>query len=167
VCALSPTIRAIFEWTAEKEYSGVFLGPADSFSSLHQDYWHTHAYLAQIQGRKRAILFSPEESDFLYGGKVHPEQPDFGRFPLFDRATAHECILEPGEILLMPAAWWHCVRGLEKSITVSHNFFTESNLTEHITHVLQKLPRLVQGLEQSPKWCEELHIDLPTSIFKV
>lgn len=158
VSALSPTLREIFEWTSKKDYWAVYLGPAGSLSRLHQDYWNTHAYLAQIQGRKRAILFSPEDSDFLYGAKVDPEQPDFGRFPLFDRATAYECVIEPGETLLMPADWWHCVRGLEKSITVSHNFFNESNFTEHMTRILRKLPTLVEGLERSPKWCEELRI---------
>ena len=58
----------------------------------------------------------------------------------------------------MPADWWHCVRGLEKSITVSHNFFNESNFTEHVTRILRKLPTLVEGLERSPKWREELRI---------
>jgi Cupin-like domain len=158
VSTLSPTLREVFEWTSQTNYTAVYLGPVGSLSSLHQDFWHTHAYLAQIQGRKRAILFSPEDSEFLYGGNVDPERPDFGRFPLFDRATAYECVIEPGETLLMPADWWHYVRGLEKSITVSHNFFTESNFTEHITSILRNLPTLIEGLEQSPKWREELHI---------
>lgn len=158
VFALSPTLREVFEWTSKIDYWAVYLGPAGSLSQLHQDYWNTHAYLAQIRGRKRAILFSPEDSDFLYGARVDPEQPDFGRFPLFDRATAYECVIEPGETLLMPADWWHCVRGLEKSITVSHNFFNESNLTEHMTRILRKLPTLIEGLERSPKWREELRI---------
>jgi Cupin-like domain len=158
VFALSPTLRRVFEWTSTYDYWAVYLGPAGSLSPLHRDYWNTHAYLAQIQGRKRAILFSPEDSDFLYGGEVDPEQPDFGRFPLFDRATAYECVIEPGETLLMPADWWHCVRGLEKSITVSHNFFNESNFAAHMTRILRNLPTLVEGLERSPEWREELRI---------
>ena len=158
VSTLSPTLREVFEWTSKTDYWAIYLGPAGSLSWLHQDYWNTHAYLSQIQGRKRAILFSPEDSDFLYGAKVDPEQPDFERFPLFDRATAYECVIEPGETLLMPADWWHHVRGLEKSITVSHNFFNESNFTEHMTRILRKLPTLVEGLERSPKWREELCI---------
>ena len=158
VSALSPTLREVFEWTSKKDYWAVFLSPAGSLSQLHQDYWNVHTYLTQIQGRKRAILFSPEDSDFLYDARVDPEQPDFGRFPLFDRATAYECVIEPGETLLMPAEWWHCVRGLEKSITVSHTFFNESNFTEQMTHILRELPTLVEGLERSPKWREELRI---------
>ena len=105
VSALNPTLRDVFEWTSDREYTAVFIGPEGSLSALHRDYWNTHAYLAQIQGRKRAILFSPEDSDFLYGGQVDPEQPDFERFPLFDRATAYECVIEPGDTLLIPANW--------------------------------------------------------------
>ena len=158
VSALSPTLRDVFEWTSNREYSAIFIGPEGSLSALHRDYWNTHAYLAQIQGRKRAILFSPEDSDFLYGGQVDPEQPDFERFPLFDCATAYECVIEPGDTLLIPANWLHHVRGLEKSITVSRNFFNESNFTKHMMHILRNLPILVEGINSSPNWREELRI---------
>jgi hypothetical protein len=158
VSALNPTVRRVFEWTSEREYTGVYIGPEGSLSALHRDYWNTHGYLAQIQGRKRAILFSPEDSHFLYGGRVDPEQPNFEQFPLFDCATAYEGVIGPGDILLTPANWWHHVRGLEKSITVSHNFFNDANFTEHMTHMLRNLPLLVQGIDKSPDCRRELGI---------
>jgi hypothetical protein len=165
VSALNPTLRDVFEWTSNREYSAVFIGPAGSLSALHRDYWNTHAYLSQIRGRKRAMLFSPEDSVFLYGGQVDPEQPDFERFPLFDCATAYECIIEPGDTLLIPANWLHHVRGLEKSITVSRNFFNDSNFTKHIVHILRDLPILVEGINRSPNWREELRIKWRVSDF--
>jgi ribosomal protein L16 Arg81 hydroxylase len=134
-------------------------------SALHRDFWHTHAYLAQIKGRKRAILFSPKDSDFLYSGQVDPEQPDFERFPLFDYATAYECVIGPGDTLLIPSKWWHYVRGLEKSITVSHNFFNESNLTQYMIHILRGLPTLVEGIDRSAEWRKELRIKWRASDF--
>jgi hypothetical protein len=165
VSALNPALRDVFEWTSDREYTAVFIGPEGSLSPLHRDYWNTHAYLAQIQGRKRAILFSPEDVDFLYGGQVNPEQPDFDRFPLFDRATAYECVIEPGDTLLIPANWLHHVRGLEKSITLSRNFFNETNFTKHMTHILRKLPRLVDGVNASQNWREDLRIEWRLSDF--
>ena len=165
VSALSPTVREVLEWTSQREFWAVYIGPEGSLSALHRDYWSTHGYLAQIQGRKRAILFSPEDSEFLYGGQVDPEDPDFDRFPLFDRATAYECVIEPGDTLLTPANWWHHVRGLDKSITVSHNFFNETNFTEHMTHVLRNLPDLVRGIECSSGWRQELNIKWHLSDF--
>jgi hypothetical protein len=165
VSALNPALRDVFEWTSDREYTAVFIGPEGSLSALHRDYWNTHAYLAQIQGRKRAILFSPEDVDFLYGGQVNPEQPDFDRFPLFDRATAYECVIESGDTLLIPANWLHHVRGLEKSITLSRNFFNETNFTRHMTHILRKLPRLVHGINISQNWREDLRIEWRSSDF--
>ncbi len=165
VSALNPTLRDVFEWTSNTEYTAIFIGPKDSLSALHDDYWDTHAYLVQIQGRKRAILFSPKDSDFLYGGQVDPEQPDFERFPLFDRATAYECVIEPGDTLLMPANWLHHVRGLEKSITLSHNFFNDSNFSKHMTHILRELPRIVKGVDSAPNWRQELRIKWRSSDF--
>ncbi len=168
VSALDPALRDIFEWTSNREYTAVFIGPEGSLSPLHHDFWNTHAYLAQIRGRKRAILFSPNDySDFMYGGQVDPEQPDFERFPLFDCATAYECIIEPGDTLLIPANWPHQVRGLEKSITVSHNFFNESNFSQHMTDVLRNLPVLAEGIDRSPNWRERLHIKWRLSDFTV
>ena len=157
--ALTSDLRELFQSTCGRSYCAVFLGPAGSLSPLHQDFWHTHAYLAQIHGRKRAMLFSPEDSGFLYRGEVDPEQPDFERFPLFERATAHECVIEPGDVLFIPPDWWHHVRGLEKSITMSNNFFNETNFAEHMTRILRKLPTLVQGLEKSPALRAALGID--------
>ena len=165
VSALNPTLRDVFEWTSNREYTAIFIGPEGSLSALHRDYWSTHAYLAQIQGRKRAILFSPEDLDFLYGGQVDPEHPDFERFPLFERATAYECVIEPGDTLLIPANWLHHVRGLEKSITVSCNFFNDSNFTQHMTHILRELPRMVAGLNSTPNWRQELRIKWRSSDF--
>jgi hypothetical protein len=158
VSALNPTLRAIFETASDKEFTGILIGPEGSLSALHRDFWSTHAYLAQIRGRKRAILFSPEDSDFLYRGQVDPEQPDFERFPLFDCATAYECVIEPGDTLLIPANWLHHVRGLEKSITVSHNFFNETNFSQYMARMLQNLPVLVECIDRSSIWREELRI---------
>jgi hypothetical protein len=165
VWALSPTLRDIFEVASHREFSAIYIGPEGSHSALHRDYWNTHAYLAQLRGRKRAILFSPDDSGFLYGGQVDPESPDFDRFPLFDCATAYECVIEPGDTLLIPANWLHHVRGLEKSITVSHNFFNDSNFTEHMVHFLRNLPTLVERIDRSPNWREELRIKWRPSDF--
>ncbi len=167
VSGLDPTLRDVFEWTHKRTYSAIFIGPEGSVSPLHQDYWNTHAYLAQIQGRKRAILYSPADSEFLYDGRVDPEQPNFEQFPLVNYATAYECVIEPGETLLIPADWWHYVRGLEKSITVSRNFFNDTNFSQHMIHILRNLPILAEGVDRSPNWRERLGIKWRLSDFSV
>jgi hypothetical protein len=61
VRVLSSTVRETLERVSQRVYSEVIVGPEGSLSNLHQDFQHTHACLAQIQGRKHARLFSPED----------------------------------------------------------------------------------------------------------
>jgi hypothetical protein len=154
--AFSPAMRDVFEYACGHEYWSLYIGPEGTLSKLHRDFWCTHACLAQIQGRKKAIMFSPEDSPFLYEGQVDPERPDFERFELFERATAYECVIEPGEMLFMPPDWWHHVRALEKSMTVSHNFFNDTNVNEHLAGIMSRLPGLLDGFEKHPEWRESL-----------
>ena len=74
-------------------------------------------------------------------------------------------VIEPGDTLLVPANWWHHVRGLEKSITMSHNFFNDSNLTQYMVHMLRNFPVLAKVIDKSPNWREELGIKWTLSDF--
>jgi hypothetical protein len=139
--------------------SGLLIGPAGSQAVLHQDYLHSHAYLAQIRGRKKCVLFSPDDSAALYNGKVDVDRPDLREFPLFRNATAFECILNPGESLFIPCGWWHHVLALEKSITVNYNFFNRVNFTAYLADLLQQLPSFVEGIEKSSAAKSGLGID--------
>jgi hypothetical protein len=105
----------------------VLVGPEGAFSKLHYDALSTHAYLGQFHGTKRCVLFSPADTPYLYGGAVDPSAPDLGRFPLYEQATPYECVLQPGELVFLPANWWHYVVCLEPSITVSFNFINSTN----------------------------------------
>jgi hypothetical protein len=147
---LPPAFARVLEENTKYLSGGFLIGPAGSIATLHSDILHTHAYLAQIVGRKRCVLFSPDDSGYLYGGKVDPDQPDFKRFPLYRHATAFECILEPGELLFMPSDWWHHVIALEKSITVSYNFFNRVNFGGYMKALFQDLPTILSELEKYP-----------------
>lgn len=138
--ALEEDVRQQMRAATGRSYWSVYLGPTHSLSPLHQDFGHTHAYLAMIAGSKRALLFPPSETPRLYGGAVDPEAPDLSRHPEFAEATAYECVLGPGELLFMPSDWWHHVRGLTPSITVSHNFFNATNASAHLRTALPPLP---------------------------
>ena len=135
------------------------IGPKNAQIGLHYDFLETHAYLAQIVGRKRCVLFSPDDSAALYDGAVNPDEPEFERFPLFRNATAYECILEPGELLFIPYRWWHHVVALDNSITVNYNFFNRVNFGAFLTSLFQALPDIVDGLAQSPEARAALGID--------
>jgi ribosomal protein L16 Arg81 hydroxylase len=167
---LPAALRRTLDQATRYFSAGILIGPKNAQIGLHHDFLETHAYLAQIAGRKRCVLFSPEDSAALYRGDVNVDAPDFEKFPLFRNATAYECTLEPGELLFIPYRWWHHVVGLEKSITVNYNFFNHVNFGAYLTHLLRDLPAVVEGLALSPEARAALGIewtcrgfDFPTS----
>lgn len=85
--------------------------------------------LVQIRGRKRVVLFSPEDCLYLYleadKSKIIDldEPPDqlFYKYPLLAEAVRYECVLEESDSLFIPSLWFHNTKALEFSIGI--NFF--------------------------------------------
>jgi Cupin-like domain len=111
----------------------LWLGPAGTFISLHKDnhnsFDHTNNVFAQIRGRKRVVLVSPEQDALMYPrsreqgawwhSQVDWENPDFDRFPLFRNVRLLETTLLPGELIFIPGNYWHSLRSLDPSISLS------------------------------------------------
>ncbi|ELU01364.1 hypothetical protein CAPTEDRAFT_90346, partial [Capitella teleta] len=47
------------------------------------------------------------------------DNPDLNKFPEFAKATAYECFLEAGDILFIPAFWFHNVINEEGGVAVN------------------------------------------------
>lgn len=101
-----------------------WLGPAGTMTPLHCDY--DDNIFAQIWGTKRIFLSPPHHGEFLYaweanpvlfGSFVNPEAPDFDKFPLARQATLIEVIVNPGDMLYIPAGWYHYVHALTFSLS--------------------------------------------------
>lgn len=101
-----------------------WIGPAGTVTPLHCDY--DDNIFAQIWGTKRIFLCPPHHDEFLYtseanailfGSPFDPEAPDFDQFPLARQASMIECIVHPGELLYVPAGWYHQVRALTFSLS--------------------------------------------------
>ncbi|XP_054277778.1 tRNA wybutosine-synthesizing protein 5-like [Macrosteles quadrilineatus] len=80
--------------------------------------------LIQVQGRKRVVLFKPSDVNYLYmdGDKsrvLDIDKPDLEKFPGFLKAQKYECILEPGDILFIPALWFHNTLALTYGVAVN------------------------------------------------
>lgn len=98
-------------------------------SSLHHD--PMDGFLYQVMGRKKLIVYAPDQAPYLYPMKaynnyqpcwVQPESPDFQTFPEFKKAQGIEVVLNPGELLVQPAGWFHAVYCLD-SPTFSVSYF--------------------------------------------
>jgi hypothetical protein len=101
-----------------------WIGPAGTVTPLHCDY--DDNIFAQIWGSKRIFLSPPHHDEFLYtreanpilfGSPFNPEAPDFETYPLARQASMVECIVNPGELLYVPAGWYHQVRALTFSLS--------------------------------------------------
>ncbi|PNF15568.1 Lysine-specific demethylase 8 [Cryptotermes secundus] len=111
--------------TEETDINAWF-GPKGTVSPLHYD--PKHNLLAQVVGEKRILLYHPDQSENLYPyegsflnntAQVDPEEPDYKTFPNYKNIIAWECHLKQGEMLYIPPKWWHHVRSLSTSFSVS------------------------------------------------
>lgn len=80
--------------------------------------------LIQIRGRKRVVLFPPNDALKMYlsGDKsrvIDVHAPDTNVFPDFYKAERYEVTLEPGDILFIPALWFHNTEALGFSVSVN------------------------------------------------
>jgi hypothetical protein len=120
-------LNAMCHWPAYLTKMGpprFWLGPAGTVTPLHCDY--DDNIFAQIWGSKRIFLAPPHHDEFLYpreanpilfGSPFNPEVPDFEQFPLARQALLVECIVNPGDMLYVPAGWYHQVRALTFSLS--------------------------------------------------
>jgi len=112
-------------------------GAGGAFPFVHYDSNSTHAFLAQVYGDKEAVLYSPDDTEYMYPkteSKVRhhsritdTENPDLAKFPLFAKAKAYRGVLKAGHLLFIPSRWWHTARMLSPSITISYNVVNHSN----------------------------------------
>ncbi len=110
-------------------------GVGGSFPVVHYDGENMHAAITEIHGEKKVLLYSPEDTQYLYPRPTLPNKTlikdidnvDPTRFPLFERATRHETVLRPGEMVFVPSRWWHTAKVLTPSISVCQNMVDASN----------------------------------------
>ena len=112
--ALSPPdLKAVILWMGASTRSGLHFDLVDNL-------------FAQIYGTKLAILAAPQELCNLHlfpdshtKSQVAPEHPDLEAHPHFARATLVEGVLEPGDVIYLPRAWWHYFASSESSISLA------------------------------------------------
>jgi ribosomal protein L16 Arg81 hydroxylase len=109
----------------------LWFGPAGTVTPLHHD--GNNILFGQVRGRKLIKLISPFFLDYLYNTRdcfsdVDLENIDYEKFPLMKQVEILTVTVERGEFLFIPIGWWHWVKALEVSISLSfQNFIFNGN----------------------------------------
>ena len=131
--------------------------------------------LVQVRGRKCAILFPPSDASYLYlnGDKseiVDPEKPDLERYPLFSKAHAFVGLMEEGDVLFIPALWFHNMQALEFSVAVNlfwkhleDSFYDKKDIYGNkdlvqAQRAFQTMDKSLQALKGLPRDYEDFYI---------
>jgi len=109
------------------KYPNMFFGGASSVTFLHYDIDLAHIFHTHFNGRKHVILFDYKWKERLYGlpfatyalEDYDVEQPDFEKFPALEGIEGQETILEHVDTLFMPTGYWHWMKYLDGSFSIS------------------------------------------------
>lgn len=126
-------------------------------------------FLVQIKGCKRIVLFHPKDTLNLYlvGDKssiLDIDTPDLERYPLFEGVERYVCHLHPGDVLFIPALWFHNVLMYDFSIAINL-FWKHLDMQFYDTKDSYgnkdppQVQRAMQTLEQALKHLDELPND--------
>ncbi|MFC0342720.1 cupin-like domain-containing protein [Epilithonimonas hispanica] len=109
------------------KYPSMFFGGKGSVTFLHYDIDMAHIFHTHFNGRKHVLLFDYKWKERLYQipyatyalEDFDIENPDFEKFPALDGIEGIECFLEHGDTLFMPTGWWHWMKYLDGSFSIS------------------------------------------------
>lgn len=108
-------------------YPNMFFGGKGSVTFLHYDIDLAHIFHTHFNGRKHVILFENKWKERLYQipyatyalEDYDVEKPDFNKFPALKGVRGIEAYLEHGDTLFMPTGYWHWMKYLDGSFSIS------------------------------------------------
>ncbi|OTA63773.1 Clavaminate synthase-like protein [Hypoxylon sp. EC38] len=138
-----PTDPSMDQPELDEPLLNAWFGPPGTITPLHTDPYHN--ILTQVVGRKYLRLYSPLVTErmrargkengvemgntslmdvgVIEGWDAIPDdeesKPTEEDLASFREVPFLDCILEPGDALYIPIGWWHYVRGLSVSFSVS------------------------------------------------
>jgi len=139
-------------------YRWLIVGPSKSGSIFHKDPNATSAWNACITGRKRWIMFKPNQNppgvypsaDGAEVAQPHSLVEWFTSFYEFaNKEGALECVCEPGDVLFVPSGWWHMALNLTECIAITQNYVSVANLPKVLDFLDTKCENLVSGLDKN------------------
>jgi lysine-specific demethylase 8 len=113
---------------ADRWRANIFLSAAGNATHLHFDKDLRHDLIHQVLGRKRYVLIDAARTaqlapcaapDAAYASNLFLDRLPASDLLDFVRSTGgYDCVLEPGETLVLPATLWHYVAYVETALSV-------------------------------------------------
>jgi len=156
--------KDIFAVLGEKrpKYRWLLIGPMRSGTNFHIDPNGTSAWNALLHGRKRWALYPPHypppgvkyqinQQGLILGFQSPSPMKWF--FEIYPTLSPEQKPIEftqlPGEMVYIPAGWWHCVLNLEETVSVTQNFINDNNLDLCIDYLYNKEDKKILDYLQS------------------
>lgn len=141
-----PSLKNDFHWPdlglrLVKQLPMLFFGGENSRVFMHFDIDYSNILHFHFHGKKRCVLFAPDQTPFLYKvphalisrEDIDFDNPDFKKFPALKKAQGWVCELNHGDMLYMPEGYWHYMKYITPGFSMS----------------LRSLPRRVSNLSKA------------------
>jgi len=100
-----------------KKLPVLFLGGKGAKVQMHFDIDMADILLCHFGGKKRIILFSPEQTKYIYRvpfsfsslNKIDYENPDYETYPALKNLQGYVTELNHGDVIYIPSGYWHYI----------------------------------------------------------
>jgi len=136
------------------DYRWLIAGAKRSGSKWHIDPNGTHAWNVAVSGRKKWMFFPPgstppgvtPSADGMDVMQPISLMEWFCNFYNVEEIPV-EFIAKPGDLVFVPAGWWHAVLNIEPSVAITQNYISATNLNSAL-RLMKYTPHLVSGLPE-------------------
>ncbi len=105
----------------------MFFGGTDSRVFMHYDIDFTNILHFHFHGKKRCVIYPPDQTDYLYRvpyslisrEDIDFTDPDLEKWPALKKAQGYVCELNHGEMLYMPEGYWHFMHYMTPGFSIS------------------------------------------------
>lgn len=128
----APTLQDDFRWPdfglrLIKKLPMLFFGGENSKVFMHYDIDYANIFHFNFHGKKQCMLFAPDQTKYMYRvphslisrEDIDFDNPDFEKWPALQYLEGFICQLGHGEMLYMPEGYWHYMKYLKPSISMS------------------------------------------------
>lgn len=146
-----PVLKNDFKWPniglrLVKQLPMLFFGGEKSKVFMHFDIDYSNILHFHFHGKKRCILFAPDQTPYMYKiphalisrEDIDFENPDFQKWPALKYAKGFITSLNHGEALYMPEGYWHFMTYETAGFSMSLRAFPikKSNLIKALYNIL-------------------------------